>query len=271
MPWGTIGIRVHENVSAEFSHEIRTGCSHDTVSLRHTGPGNPQQWLWRFDDNQVLPTRHAERIFTGGGKRTVTLMVNNEYCSDSRSVDIELKEKVRAVFDAPDIICATDPVEFSNRSTGPIARWNWNFGNGTHSTRQQPDPFRYTAGAGAAELPYTVTLTVWDGEGCADSSSAQVLVVKNCLIQVPSAFTPNNDGKNDRLGPTNAFHADNLLFRVFNRFGQRVFESRDWRQHWDGSFKGVPQGTGTYVWTLSYTLRSTGRTYQLRGTTVLIR
>ncbi|MBO9571035.1 MAG: gliding motility-associated C-terminal domain-containing protein, partial [Chitinophagaceae bacterium] len=62
-----------------------------------------------------------------------------------------------------------------------------------------------------------------------------------------------------------------LVFRVYNRFGQIVFETRDWKRKWDGTFNGQPQPTGTYVWTLSYVLRTTGRSYVLKGTSVLIR
>lgn len=97
------------------------------------------------------------------------------------------------------------------------------------------------------------------------------MVVGNCNILVPTAFTPNSDGKNDYLFPTNAFAADNLVFRVFNRFGQVVFETKDWRRQWDGNVNGQPQNSGTYAWSLSYTLRSTGRQYVFKGTTVLIR
>jgi gliding motility-associated-like protein len=95
--------------------------------------------------------------------------------------------------------------------------------------------------------------------------------VDNCYIAVPSAFTPNNDGLNDYLYPLNAYKAVNLTFKIFNRYGQLVFETSDWTNKWDGTFKGQPANAGTYVWLLQYTDGETGEKYFSKGTTVLIR
>jgi gliding motility-associated-like protein len=91
------------------------------------------------------------------------------------------------------------------------------------------------------------------------------------LIAVPSAFTPNNDGLNDRLYPLNAVKAENLEFKVFNRWGQLIFQTKNWRQGWDGTIKGIPQASGTYVWYLSFIYRDTKQQRTMRGTATLIR
>jgi gliding motility-associated-like protein len=90
-------------------------------------------------------------------------------------------------------------------------------------------------------------------------------------IAVPSAFTPNADGLNDWLGPLNALKADDLRFRVFNRMGQLVFETKDWTRQWDGNINGVLQDTGIYAWLLSFTHHDTGEKIFMKGTTLLIR
>jgi gliding motility-associated-like protein len=88
---------------------------------------------------------------------------------------------------------------------------------------------------------------------------------------VPSGFTPNGDGLNDYFWPHNALKADNLDFKVYNRWGQLVFHSRDWRKKWDGRINGQLQTTGVYVWMLSYTHRDTGQKVFQKGTVALIR
>jgi gliding motility-associated-like protein len=98
-----------------------------------------------------------------------------------------------------------------------------------------------------------------------------IKVFYNCYIAVPSAFTPNGDGLNDYLYPLNAYKADNLEFRVFNRWGQLVFETKDGTKKWDGTINGNPQPAGVYVWMLHYTNRDTGQIFSLKGTTVLLR
>ena len=69
----------------------------------------------------------------------------------------------------------------------------------------------------------------------------------------------------------NAYKADNLEFRVYNRWGQLVFETKDWTRKWNGTINGNPQAAGTYVWMLQYTHHDTGQHFSLKGTTVLIR
>lgn len=96
-------------------------------------------------------------------------------------------------------------------------------------------------------------------------------LLSSCLIKVPTAFTPNGDGKNDFLYPLNAVKAMNLEFKVFNRYGQLVFFSRDWTRKWDGTINGLPQSTGVYAWQLSYTHADTGEKVYEKGTTLLLR
>ena len=106
---------------------------------------------------------------------------------------------------------------------------------------------------------------------CTDTSIKKVFVLPNCYIDIPSGFTPNGDGLNDNLYPLNAFKAKNLSFKIYNRYGQIIYESNDWHQKWDGRLKGELQQSGTYIWTLDYTHKDTGQTFHLKGTTVLIR
>lgn len=116
-----------------------------------------------------------------------------------------------------------------------------------------------------------VTLVIKNDHNCFDTAYKQLTVLSNCYIGVPTAFSPNNDGLNDYLYPMNAFKATGLLFRIFNRYGQLLFETKDFTVKWDGTYKGIPQATGTYVWTLQYTHVDTGQPFSSKGTSVLIR
>jgi gliding motility-associated-like protein len=104
-----------------------------------------------------------------------------------------------------------------------------------------------------------------------DSARKVVRVLDFCLIDVPTGFTPNNDGLNDYFQPHNAFKADNYDFRVYNRWGQLVFQSRNWQEKWDGRFGGALQNPGVFVWMLSYKNRDTGKDVFRKGTVTLIR
>jgi gliding motility-associated-like protein len=190
-------------------------------------------------------------------------------CSDSSAVNILLDNELKAAFQFPDILCPEDLAVFSDSSTGNIISWNWNFGNNNTSSLKIPPSQRYLPSG--ADKMYPVRLIVQNNYNCFDTAINQMKVLYNCYIAVPSAFTPNNDGLNDYLYPLNAYKADKLEFKVYNRYGQLVFETKDWTKKWDGSINGEAQGTGTYVWTLRYINRDTGKNFFLKGTTVLIR
>jgi gliding motility-associated-like protein len=265
---GSISFRVNEDVSAAFTYTLKEGCEIDTIDFAHDGAHNVNTWSWLLDE-VTSSNQNPTVLYNTSGSKNAQLIVSNEFCSDTSSQSIPVPDKISAAIEAPEIICSTDEAIFTDESKGNINSWKWNFGNGTTSTRQNPDAFKY--GYVNGEKTFLVSLEIATAVGCTDTASAHVVVVGNCNIVVPSAFTPNHDGKNDELYPTNAFNADNLNFRVFNRFGQVLFETKDWRNRWDGNVNGQPQPTGTYVWSLRYTLKATGRNYNLKGTTVLIR
>ena len=73
---------------------------------------------------------------------------------------------------------------------------------------------------------------------------------------MPSAFTPNNDGLNDKFSvlSKNPETLSGLYFAVFDRKGNAVFETKSANDGWDGTFNGKPQPMGTYFYMLQYTL-----------------
>jgi gliding motility-associated-like protein len=180
-----------------------------------------------------------------------------------------LGNELLAAFNAENMICPQDAAMFTDSSKGNIAAYYWTFGNGNTSIAQNPPPQYYPRTG--AETKYTVQLVVQSGEQCYDTASSVITVLKSCFIAVPNAFTPNNDGNNDYLYPLNALKADNLDFKVYNRFGQLVFHTTDRTAKWDGKINGRLQDTGVYVWMLNYTDHDTGKKVMQKGTTVLIR
>jgi len=194
-------------------------------------------------------------------------------CSDSAAADILLDNELIARFSvSPSTqLCPEDAAQFKDSSTGKIVSWLWIFGDGTTSGQQVPFAKYYAAPLSNNANIYPAALIVKNDIGCFDTARTLMKVFYNCYIAVPTAFTPNGDGLNDYLYPANAYKADNLEFRVYNRWGQLVFQTKDWTKKWDGKINGDPQGPGTYVWMLRYTNRDTGQLFSLKGTTVLIR
>jgi len=114
-------------------------------------------------------------------------------------------------------------------------------------------------------------LVVTDIAGCADSSFITVRVFRtNPSVFVPTAFTPNNDGLNDKIYPIAVGIQQIKYFSIFNRWGQRVFNTTADRAGWDGRINGTLQASGVYVWMVS-AIDYTGVPIFLKGTVALIR
>lgn len=112
---------------------------------------------------------------------------------------------------------------------------------------------------------YTVTLT--DTNGC--KAIDQVTVFLNSSLYVPNTFTPNADGINDQFF---ALGKDLRTFRlyVFNRWGEKIFETERLEGRWDGTYQGVESPIDTYVWRVDYSGMD-GKEHTLFGHVNLVR
>lgn len=264
----TLTFTLKDTVNADFSYLKTYGCTVDTVNYFHPGANGVTSWKWNLDENKTSTQQNPQALYQVFDTRTVTLAVTNGFCSDTATRQVALTNYLKASFTAFEDNCPNEPVQFTSTAVGNIQQHQWSFGDGGSSTDLSPTyiysgPDRTTA--------YPVTYTVTDSIGCKSTASKPIKIYSSCYLAVPNAFTPNNDGKNDYLRVLNAIKSENLDFRIFNRWGQLVFQTNNWKQGWDGTIRGVPQGMGVYVWFLRYTDRDTHQAIERKGTATLIR
>ena len=270
LPGAALSFITSDTVSALFTHTIKYGCVADTVIYKHDGKNGVNSWRWNFDSSLYSSAKDTAIIYPTFGLKQAGLIVSNGTCSDTTSATINLDNAIKAKFTSTENICPGDPAIFTDISTGSLNNaWLWTFGNGIISTLQMPPPQFYASSNSNSNI--LAQLVITNSVGCSDTATNIIKVVGNCYIAIPKGFSPNGDGLNDYLYPTNAYKAKDLLFTVYNRGGQKIFETRDWTNKWDGTFKGNPQDPGTYVWILIYTNIETGKKYTSKGTTVLVR
>ena len=102
----------------------------------------------------------------------------------------------------------------------------------------------------AGTTKYFVTAT--DNSGCVNTDSITLIVnFDNTSVILPNSFTPNKDGINDCFGIKYYRDVQNLHFVIFNRFGEKVFETTDAAVCWNGYFKGQPADPGSYIYIIS--------------------
>jgi gliding motility-associated-like protein len=98
----------------------------------------------------------------------------------------------------------------------------------------------------------TYTVTGIDANGCEDSSVVTITVRNDCpqptpILDIPTAFSPNGDGLNDIFRIERYENFTLTSFRIFNRWGQLIFETSDIATGWDGTYEGREQGMGAFA------------------------
>lgn len=114
---------------------------------------------------------------------------------------------------------------------------------------------------------YAVTVTNACGTGMAAIPVKEI----SCDIVFPTAFTPDKNGKNDVFKALHVHNAKQYHLSVFNRWGQKVFETTDYEKGWDGFVNGKPAATGLYIWSCDMQHTGAGSTTRVKGIVTLVR
>jgi len=115
----------------------------------------------------------------------------------------------------------------------------------------------------------TYILTVTHPLGCTASDTMELIVLPYC-VKVMEAFTPNGDGMNDVWKVYDGSCVTSAKVGVFNRYGQEVYQSNDYKNDWDGTYKGKPLPDGTYYFIVTYKLVNSQSVY-LKGNVTILR
>ncbi len=154
------------------------------------------------------------------------------------------------------------PVRFTN-STINATTFLWDFGDGNTSTETNPEHEYLRTES------YKVCLTGWNEDGCVGIECKSLNVEVDMVADVPSAFSPNNDGYNDILY-VRGKGVLKLSFRIYNRWGQIIFETNDMKKGWDGTYKGAPVDMEAVAYVLQVVFID-GSAKQTQGNITLIR
>ncbi len=231
-------------------------CFGDSAQLAASG-GTGYDWNPAIGLSNTLIANPKASPFTST-RYTVTVS-NPLGCKDTASTAVTVFE--RAIADAgPDkTIVGGGTATLSGSISGAYQSFVWTPAAAFSIPQTLQPVVRPTADA-------VYRLTVQSNNGCG-SSFDEVAVKLYKGIFIPTAFTPNNDGLNDRWNiPALDAYPDFELF-VFNRYGEVVFKSSKTNQPWDGTFRSGPLPTGAYVYLINLNVNN----QQLKGTVMLIR
>ncbi|WP_177222878.1 PKD domain-containing protein [Chitinophaga sp. YR627] len=199
-------------------------------------------------------------VYQDGGAYTVTLKIlTDRSCSAELAKDITVYEV--NPFAGNDTILAKGQKLQLNASGGEFYAWSPPQGL---SNVNIADP--YVSG----DVDMTYLLKVSNSQGCFGYDSISVKYYAGPEIYIPTAFSPNGDGQNDRFRFIPVGITEYEYFRIFNRWGQEIYSSTDFRQGWDGTIKGAPAPVDTYIWILAGK-DLTGKSILKKGTVTLVK
>ena len=150
------------------------------------------------------------------------------------------------------------------------------YGSAFDYTWSPPDYLNTTKGTNAITTPLNTIIYTYkttDTNGCEGTDTVMIIVMdvicEDPYIFVPNAFTPNGDGKNDILYVRGDV-IDKIDFAIYDRWGEKLFETKDKNRGWDGTFRNRPCDPGVYVYYLDATCIG-GTRYLHKGNITLIR
>jgi len=198
-----------------------------------------------IDDSEL---QNETNVFTvnGAGNHTVTVQ-DSLLCETQSQVTVTLLPPFEVDAGEPVTIIIGDATTLTSSGTSPIVSYLWSPATGLSSaTISNP--------VASPSETTTYTLTGISQQGCEATDTVTVTVIPIC-IEVRNAFTPNGDGINDywMVYRSNAC-LKNVSVQVFNRYGNTVYENKNYNNTWDGTYKGKPVPDGTYYAVCKFTL-----------------
>lgn len=242
-----------------------TICTKSCIVLLNTSCGGKPQFVkWYTYGGNPDTSSNSTHVtcYNTPGDYTIALAVTNPYGYDSI-----VKTKIIHVVDTPNTDALRDTcIRYGQKVQlfGVQASYFTWSPNTALSCTNCPDPIANPT------VTTNYILTGYNSKNCKYNDTVQVCVVQDCgEMFVPNAFSPNLDGVNDVLYVKGKC-LKNLTFMIFNRWGEKVFETSDQKLGWDGTFNGELMNTAVFVYRLEGTTFD-GNPYSQKGNITLIR
>jgi len=240
-------------------------------------------YYWDFGNGTFSYEQNPVAYYISSGSYDVTLTVTNPInCATTlvKPLYITVYPKPIAIFSTSpeNLTSILDPnFSFFDYSLGNPNQWYWSFGDGENDTLQNTyhcysyDDIYFHFPLMEDTGKYLVTLVVTTNHGCSDTASKYIYIEPDYALYVANAFTPNNDPKNQNFCPTGYGILDEgFEMYIYNRWGQKVFETNKWGDCWDGNYNSKPAATGTYVYVINF-VDSKKHRHLTKGTVTLFK
>ncbi len=239
-----------ENLNIELE-TVGTGCAPLAVQMLSSEEADTYEW--DFGDGTTATGKEVAHIYTQAGMYEVKLTVNRIYpnCTYSNdttlSIIVDSLPKIQQVIISENEVYANEAFElsFTTNETREITNIYWEISDGTTSSESSFSHTFETVG------DYQICVSIeTEALGCLSEPVCEnIFVLSSFWADVPSAFSPNNDGLNDVI----VLEGEGIVFldwKIYNRWGELVFETDDPSIGWDGTHNGKIQDIDVFLYTL---------------------
>lgn len=282
----SIQLIVHPFPAIEFSKPLKACvpiiADFTAIEKRGIDPAK-LTWNWEFGNGDFSNLQNPVGIkYLNQGKYEVKLSVKNT--DGNCETKLDTPDFVEA-YPLPVAQFTTDPFhttialprfKMNNESTletNPFSNGNmkyvWNFGTGNPlDTSTQRNPIFYY---GKDTAHYEISLKVISDKGCINTATKTVYVGPDIIVYIPDVFTPDGAGP-----PRNNFYnfyvnnQKSTLFQIYNRWGEKLFETKDYAKGWNGMANGAECQVGVYVYHVEV-VSLEDKVYKFDGTVTLLR
>lgn len=234
-------------VSAFTCHEV---CYPEPVLFENQSKiksGTIVKSNWYFGDGGLSSDQNPSHAYKSFGQYDVTLITVSDFgCKNELTLNgvAKVKEKPQAGFSFSFLRTNTIDetwVQFKNQSRGAV-NYQWDFGNQTYSRDNNP----YTTYKDTGR--FKVMLIAISSNGCSDTSTVSTgFIAPDLHYFLPNAFSPDGNSINEVYKGVGSRFIYSFNLQIFNRWGEKLFETTDINQGWDGTYQGTPCMEGVYL------------------------
>ncbi len=142
-------------------------------------------------------------------------------------------------------------IQTTESCTGDVVDYDW-FSLGADNVINNGGSAFFTYPEGVAGT-YPITLIATTNEGCSDTITLEIEVIPDVIFYAPNAFTPDNDEHNQTWSiVVEGIDYQNFSLEIFNKWGETIWETKDIKAEWDGTYNNQKVTEGTYIWRAIY-------------------
>jgi gliding motility-associated-like protein len=250
---------VYPGVTISINNPEVSICEGKSVVLSAAG-GEQYQWT---PSEGLSSSTIANPVASPNITTSYNVAISNTFgCRDSAWIKVAVQQNLYVNAGSDHSINLGDSVALNATVTGTLVDFFWSpatFIDDIHKVTPTVYP--------TEDAVYTLTANSTVGCG-AGSSSAKIKVFRDIFI--PNAFTPNEDGRNDKFQVIAANNYKQFKLLIFNKWGKVLYSSSNINSYWDGRYKSELQATGAYVYYVEMRTASNKKIIR-KGTVMLLR